>query len=292
MRELETLGDKGTLRWFFILRNPIIIVSLIFIFLTSTNAYSGAVLYQPFPENWPVWTPRDKLAEWLEHYAISQDLLVWTSSCALPNPSYDPNTRKWSVSIDKAGQIVTVQPQHLVVAIGMLGEPFMPGYTIDGHDLFQGQILHTNTFPGGRHFSGKRVVVVGTGNSGADVALDLSLHGAESVTIIQRSSTCVQPASTVGEALLRAWPPNVPTPVLDFRSLTKPLKQLVEFLAKTRGLIYEREKDLIEGLRNAGMQVDMGPNGAGVLPLVYQRFGGTLTRSWCCCISLTVCRIL
>lgn len=195
----------------------------------------------------------------------------------LPNPSYDPNTQRWTVAVDKGGHIVTVRPRHIIVATGMVGEPYMPAPTIQGHDLFQGEILHTSTFNGGHHFSGKRVVIVGIGNSGADVALDLSLHGAESVTMVQRSSTCVQPASTVVKSLLGAWPLDVPQDVVDFRSLIQPLKHIVENLGRARPLLWDEEKDLIEGLRNMGLKVDMGPEDAGVLPLVIQRFGGKLT---------------
>ncbi|OSX58691.1 hypothetical protein POSPLADRAFT_1049391 [Postia placenta MAD-698-R-SB12] len=38
------------------------------------------LLYQPFPENWPTFSPRDKLADWMDQYAVSQDLVVWTDS--------------------------------------------------------------------------------------------------------------------------------------------------------------------------------------------------------------------
>ncbi|KAJ7049329.1 hypothetical protein C8F01DRAFT_1265524 [Mycena amicta] len=46
------------------------------------------LLYQSFPTNWPIFTSRDKLANWLESYAAAQDLIVWTSSTLLPTPTF------------------------------------------------------------------------------------------------------------------------------------------------------------------------------------------------------------
>ena len=47
------------------------------------------MLYQPYPTNWPEFTPRDKLADWLEHYASIQDLIVWTKSELKSRPTYN-----------------------------------------------------------------------------------------------------------------------------------------------------------------------------------------------------------
>ncbi|KIK51611.1 hypothetical protein GYMLUDRAFT_391879 [Collybiopsis luxurians FD-317 M1] len=230
------------------------------------------LLYQPFPTNWPDWTPGHRLADWLEQYSVSQDLLVWTKSHIVPPPSYNWETGKWTVTVDKKGEIVTVHPKHLIVATGFLGAPHMP--TFDGQEQFQGQILHSDKFSSGAEFAGKHCVVIGTGCSGADIALDLSTRGAASVLLVQRSSTCVQPATTVIEQLYGAYPEGVPVEVSDFKSHATPTKRLFEILSQTRNLYWDREKGLIEGLRKAGMQVDMGPNNAGVLGLVYTRYAG------------------
>ncbi|PCH39610.1 hypothetical protein WOLCODRAFT_85951 [Wolfiporia cocos MD-104 SS10] len=51
------------------------------------------LLYQPYPKNWPIYTPRDRVADWLEQYAIIQDLVVWRSSYVLPGATtgwHDP----------------------------------------------------------------------------------------------------------------------------------------------------------------------------------------------------------
>ncbi|KIK53834.1 hypothetical protein GYMLUDRAFT_264910 [Collybiopsis luxurians FD-317 M1] len=231
-------------------------------------------LYQPYPENWPLWTPGSKLGDWLEQYAVLQDLLVWTNSNIVSPPSYDRQTKEWTVNIDKSGQLITVHPNHIVVATGIYGKPVVPTY--EGQDQFEGQILHAATFPGGSYFAGKRCVVVGTGTSGHDIALDLSTRGAESVTLIQRSSTCVQPGDLVAKQLQGMWPAGVPVEVSDFRRFSTPVKLGFEILAGARkhGEMWEKEKCFMEQLEKAGMNINMGPFEAGVLGVVFSNHHG------------------
>ncbi|KAF5376769.1 hypothetical protein D9757_009496 [Collybiopsis confluens] len=233
-----------------------------------------SLLYQPYPENWPTWTPGSKMADWLEQYAITQDLLVWTSSTFASRPSYDQETKKWTVNINREGQITTMHPNHIVIATGTLGKPYKP--TFEGRELFEGHIFHASEFPGASLFTGKRSIVVGTGTSGHDIALDLSTQGAESVTIIQRSSTCVQPGYLVAQQLQGFWPVGVPVEVSDFRVFGIPTRHAFEILAATRkqGEIWEKEKSFMEQLEKAGMKVNLGPFEAGVLGVVFEQFHG------------------
>lgn len=212
------------------------------------------------------------MADWLEQYAVSQDLVVWMKSQPIPGPSYDKDKKEWAVTIDRDGQILTINPKHIVLATGTLGGPYTP--VIEGHDLFQGQILHSDSYAGGPQFSGKRIVVIGTGNSGADIALDLHVRGAHSVTLLQRSATCVQSSKTVVEMLDQVWSPDVPTEVADYRSAGTPFNLIKQILRERKDYIWEKDKDLLEGLIKAGMDVNLGPDGSGILPLVAERGGG------------------
>jgi hypothetical protein len=83
-----------------------------------TIKHNHEMLYHPYPNNWPTYTPRDKLADWLEQYAISQDLVVWTNSHPVPTPSFDPATGKWTVVVSRNGSLVTIHPSHIVLATG------------------------------------------------------------------------------------------------------------------------------------------------------------------------------
>ncbi|KAJ3875643.1 FAD/NAD-P-binding domain-containing protein [Lentinula edodes] len=237
-----------------------------------TTKQHYTMLFQPYPETWPRYTPRDKIADWLEQYAVSQDLVVWMKSQLLPAPSYNKDKMEWAVSIDRDGKIFTINPKHIVLATGTLGGPYTP--VIEGRDLFKGQILHSDDYTGAPHFIGKRVVVVGTGNSGADIALDLHVRGAQSVTLLQRSVTCVQASETVNGITDQFWRPEVPTEVADYRRAGTPFKLMKQMLSEQKDFYWEKDKHILEGLAKAGMNVNLGPDGSGVFPLVYERLGG------------------
>ncbi|KAL0574756.1 hypothetical protein V5O48_007202 [Marasmius crinis-equi] len=233
-----------------------------------------AMLYQPFPDNWPLYTPRDKLSNWLEQYAESQDLVVWTKSKPLPTPIYDFDSRKWTVHVDRNGETVTLHPSHIVIATGTLGAPRIPPILSNGSDDFHGQVLHACDYQGGREFSGKRVVVVGAGNTSADVCQDLTFHGA-SATMVQRSTTCVVTAANTKAGQLRSWPPEVPTDVADFKFAAMPMWLLKKSLAEVAEHGWQvTDREMIEGLRKQGLDINLGPDGTGNLFLVFDRLGG------------------
>ncbi|KAF7362786.1 Flavin-binding monooxygenase [Mycena venus] len=230
------------------------------------------MLYQPYPENWPTYTPRDKLADWLEHYAISQDLVVWTSSRALPTPTYDIASKRWTVVVDRAGEQITLHPAHIVLAAGTLGAPISP--SIPDADLFKGITLHAAAYAGGKDFVGKRTLVVGAGNSSADICQDLVFHGAAEVTMLQRSSTCVVSVDTTARVLAQLWPPNVPTDISDFKSQAFPFLLMREIGKATTEHIWAQETETHKGLREAGLKLNMGEDGSGQFPMIFERFGG------------------
>ncbi|ESK92689.1 flavin-binding monooxygenase [Moniliophthora roreri MCA 2997] len=230
------------------------------------------MLYQPHPETWPMYTPRDKLANWLEQYVDNQDLTVWTNSKPLPTPTYDFETRKWTVNVDRNGETVTIHPSHIVLATGTLGAPKMP--TLVGQDVFKGKVIHACSYQGAREYAGKRVIVVGAGNTSADVCQDLTSHGA-SVTMVQRSTTCVQSIKNTREALLHAWPEGVPSEVSDMKFTATPLPLLTKEAAKVSKAGWQAvDREMHEGLRKTGFNLNLGPNGTGVLMMVFERFGG------------------
>ncbi|KAL0581089.1 hypothetical protein V5O48_000983 [Marasmius crinis-equi] len=233
-----------------------------------------AMLYQPFPENWPLYTPRDKLANWLEQYAESQDLLYWTNSTPLPTPTYDFVTKKWTVDIKRNGEIVTVHPAHIVLATGTLGAPRVPSVISTGNHGFSGTVLHAINYQGGKNFAGKRVVVIGAGNTAADICQDLSFNGAE-VTMVQRSTTCVISVQNTSANQWRVWPKEVPTNLADFKFASMPLLLLKEVLAEIAPTGWQAtDKEMIEGLRKRGLDVNLGPDGTGNLFLALGRLAG------------------
>lgn len=145
--------------------------------------------YLPFPQNWPQFTPKDKLGDWFEAYVSLMELNVWTKT-TLASASFDDVKRHWTVDVIRDGKNRTLSPKHIVFCTGHAGEPLVPSFP--NQSTFKGQVYH-----GSQHeeaskmdVKGKKVIVVGTGNSGHDIAEDFYYNGAD-VTMLQRRGTYV-----------------------------------------------------------------------------------------------------
>ena len=124
--------------------------------------------YVPFPPNWPVFTPKDKLAEWFESYARLLELNVWTLT-NLKSATWDERLRRWTVVLARqtsesgAVDVRTLYPRHIVQATGHSGEPSFP--SIKGMDSFAGdRLCHSSQFRGAQELAPnmkKHAVVVG-----------------------------------------------------------------------------------------------------------------------------------
>ena len=169
--------------------------------------------YLPFPDDWPVYSPKDKMGDWLEMYTRVMELNYWTSS-ECRTACYDEEKQEWAVTVDRNGQTVVLRPKQLVLATGMSGVPVVPD--IPGAGAFKGEQHHSSRHPGGEPYRGRKCVVLGSNNSAHDICADLWEHDAD-VTMIQRSSTLVAKSDTLAElgskplyseAAVRASRPN------------------------------------------------------------------------------------
>lgn len=128
--------------------------------------------YLPFPINWPVFAPKDKLAEWMESYVQLMELNI-LSSTKLQRAKW--GGKRWEVTVERRSQkggteVRTFWPHHIMQATGVNGEPQIP--KIEGINDFQGSHLcHSSQFSSAESTAaGKRIVVVGSGFSGHDIA--------------------------------------------------------------------------------------------------------------------------
>ena len=151
--------------------------------------------YLPFPDHWPIYTPKDKMGDWLEAYAKVMELDIWSSTICR-KASYNEDDQSWTVVVERDGEAITLHPRQFVLATGLSGVKAMPA--ILGAERFQGAQFHSSDHPGGERFAGKRCVVIGANNSAHDIAADLWENEAD-VTMIQRSPTTVIKASALRE---------------------------------------------------------------------------------------------
>ena len=141
--------------------------------------------YLDFPKNWPVFSPKDKIGDWLEMYAKVMELNYWTKTTA-KSAKFDPKKKEWTVVVDRDGKKVTLRPKQLVFATGMSSKPVMPKFK--GMETFKGEQHHSSAHPGPDAYKGKKVVVIGSNNSAHDICAALYEAGVD-VTMVQRSST-------------------------------------------------------------------------------------------------------
>jgi thioredoxin reductase len=215
--------------------------------------------YMLFPPNWPTYIPKDKLANWLEAYVESMELNYWTAT-EFEGGSYDEQQQRWTVTLRRAdGSQRTMHPRHVVLATGVSGIPSVP--EIAGLKQFSGTVMHSSQYDDGENWKGKRAIVIGTGNSGHDIAQDLHSSGAE-VTLFQRSSTLV--VSIEPSAQLVYTPYNEGT--LDDNDLiatSMPLKVARKSHALTCAKSKALDEDLLEGLERVGFKLDFGEDDTG-----------------------------
>ena len=228
------------------------------------------MLYQPFPDTWPDFSPRDKLADWLEQYATTQDLVVWTSSELRAHPRFDESSSRWDVIVIRDGTEVSLRPSHVVIATGYSGRPVIPPFP--ALDRFQGQHMHSSKFPGGALFAGKHAVVVGAGNSAIDICQDLVLKGAESVTMIQRSATCVLSRDFVNAFLRENFPESQSLAISDMKYAALPMPLLEKLMTANKQTIEDIHAEMYNDLRKAGLRLTLD---GGPLGMYWDKGGGT-----------------
>jgi hypothetical protein len=123
--------------------------------------------YMDFPKNWPLFTPKDKLADWFELYSSAMELNIWLET-TIRTAEYSDETGIWTTDIQRAdGSQRTMKSKHVVMCTGQAGEPKVPSFP--GQDSFKGVVYHGSQHKDAtsqENIKGKKVVVVGTGNSG------------------------------------------------------------------------------------------------------------------------------
>lgn len=222
--------------------------------------------YIPFPDHWPVFSPKDKIADWLEMYTKVMELNYW-SATVCHHAAYDEAAGEWAVRVERAGEPLVLKPKQLVLATGgALSTPRLP--QIPGAENFAGVQHHSSRFSSGAGWAGKQCIVLGTGTSAHDICADLWEHGAV-VTMIQRASTTVVKSETLMELAIgrlyseEALAAGITTERADLLDAATPFAlKHIGGQALTRQ-IKERDADFYRRLAAAGFQLDFGEDESG-----------------------------
>jgi putative flavoprotein involved in K+ transport len=237
--------------------------------------------YVKFPENWPVFSPKDKIADWLEAYTNVMELNYWSSSEAT-HAEYDADAGEWTVDVvrrhdDGTVEQVVLMPKQLVMATGMSGVPNVP--EIPGADTFLGDIHHSSAHTDSAAYAGRKCVVLGSNNSAHDICAALWEQGAD-VTMIQRSSTHIARSDTLMELALgdlyseRALESGVTTELADLIFASIPYRILHTFQIPVYEEMARVDADFYQRLEKAGFLLDWGDDGSGLFMKYLRRGSG------------------
>ena len=225
--------------------------------------------YMPFPPTWPTFIPKDKLANWFEAYAESLELNVWAGT-ELAGGCYDDAAQRWRVTLRRAdGSVRAMRPLHLVFATGVSSIPYIP--ELPGLDAFGGTAMHSGAYTHGAAWRGRRALVLGTGNSGHDVAQDLHASGA-AVSLIQRSPTYVVSLKEA-QSVYAIYAEGIPTEDCDLLATATPHPVLVRAYQLSTAASRAADQPLLDRLAARGFRLDFGEDDTG-FQMKYLRRGG------------------
>jgi putative flavoprotein involved in K+ transport len=196
----------------------------------------------PIPRRAGTWVSRDDFVAYLDAYALRNALDVRTGTEAR---RIDRRDGGWRVSTS-AGD---VDASHVIVATGYNRVPLLPDWP--GRDSFAGAFVHSSRYRTGAEYRGKDVLVVGAGNSGAEIAVDLVEKGASRVrlsirrppNVVRRTVAGVVPAQLVSILLSRLPLPFADAVARATARLTVGDLRKLGLPAPTRGIYTEMVRD-------------------------------------------------
>lgn len=141
------------------------------------------------PRRFGSWVAKDAVGDYLDRYAINHIRRLRGNT---PVSRVEPSGDLWSLNLPDG----RVHARAVVIATGVNRVPRL--LDLPGQDTFTGQVVHSSDYRHGRELAGKRVLVVGAGNSGAEIAADLIDHEASKVTIAVRTPPTIVPRAVLG----------------------------------------------------------------------------------------------
>jgi putative flavoprotein involved in K+ transport len=232
--------------------------------------------YIDFPKNWPVFSPKDKIGDWLEMYAKVMELNYWGST-ECKRASFDDAAKEWTVVVERDGVETILRPKQLVLATGVSGKPNLPNF--EGRETFAGEQHHSSQHPGPDAYRGKKAVVIGSNNSAHDICAALWENGAD-VTMVQRSSTHVARSDSLMELALgglyseSAVASGMTTQKADLTFASLPYRIMHMFQIPVYDAIRERDADFYARLEKAGFLLDYGDDNSGLFMKYLRRGSG------------------
>jgi len=158
--------------------------------LHTVRRFSG-LPYHGISREHPRYIPKDGFARYLDEYATRLGLDVRLGH-AVSKVRPEDGSGRWLVETDRDAW----HSRAVIVATGHYNREVVPRW--EGTDAFEGRLLHSVHYRSGLEFAGLRTLVIGIGNSGAEIAADLAEQGAEHVAISVRTPPPIVPRELFG----------------------------------------------------------------------------------------------
>ncbi len=126
----------------------------------------------PFPENYPLYVPKQKLIDYFEQYINKFNI----------KPSFNKQVEaiskmekgRWKIELNNDEKL---EAKRVIIATGTNRVPNVP--TWENQENFKGKVVHSKLYKNAMAYKNQKVLVVGMGNTGAEIALDLAEQGNE-----------------------------------------------------------------------------------------------------------------
>ncbi|KIW19447.1 hypothetical protein PV08_00019 [Exophiala spinifera] len=224
------------------------------------------------PED-PVLVPTQRIASahkaWAEKYGIKAQ----TSTC-VNKATWDEERQRWIVHATSHGEKITLISKNLVICIGGgSSTPYLPAWAQPKQVLasqFSGTIIHSKDYRNCHAWAGQRGVVVGTANTGHDMAEDMVKAGMHT-TMIQRNPTFVMPVEWLHAGMIADYNQNKDSARADREAFTYPYKITREIIKGTVRQLIDKNPERFDALERAGFKVERYGD---IINNIFVRLGG------------------
>ncbi|CAK9178053.1 unnamed protein product [Ilex paraguariensis] len=138
----------------------------------------------PFPTIFPRYVSRTEFIQFLDDY-VSHFQISPLYGRFVESAVYAEDSKKWCVQARNlsSDEKEEYSGRYLVVATGETSDPFIP--EVEGLNTFTGEVIHSTGYKNGEKYRNRSVLVVGSGNSGMEIALDLANYGAKTSIVVR-----------------------------------------------------------------------------------------------------------
>jgi cation diffusion facilitator CzcD-associated flavoprotein CzcO len=241
-----------------------------------TPSYKDHMPYLNFPSDWPTFVSKDRIADFIEHYASILKLNV-SLDTEPKHTEFDVKSRQWMLETSsRDGKKRTFHPKHIVPATGLNGnQPFIPTFT--DQDKFKGELYHA-----GKHndaskvpnIKNKKIIIVGSSTFAHDIAQDFVTCGAQNVTMVQRGSNNVVSTNFLLQTVGAPLEEGLTIADADFQSKGTPNHVTLCMMLGFHAMMAAFDRKLLEGLAKTEYAVSNGENGRTWFYNALTRAGG------------------